>query len=362
MSETLSLIVNSSCSRQLGMESGQIEDYQIIASSSRSSELGPAKGRLNNEEEGGAWCPSQSARPGSPIYLEIDLLEDYVISSVLIQGRYGFGNEYSSYLMLKFWRNEYTDFLEYRDENGEVILKGNVNSQDTREIKLTNAIVIGSKLRILPYNVNPGENICLRVELKGCKYKGNFYDLLMRDTGSPDVSQSYLTSSPGPEAGLGTVVTLASLLTLILVIVIVLATLLFHHRHQISLDSGLLRSWAQSLGSLGSTTSSDLNNIVNISGPSNVKRAGFEPVYGNSFGIRGTSDDNTSHSSSQMSISFTEQINDGSAEDCSIDSTEDISRSRNTHITQPHSRSVMTLDSLASPQAHVRTKVQYQLH
>ena len=102
----------------------------------------------------------------------------------------------------------------------------------------------------------------------------------MRDTGSPDVSQSYLTSSPGPEAGLGTVVTLASLLTLILVIVIVLATLLFHHRHQISLDSGLLRSWAQSLGSLGSTTSSDLNNIVNISGPSNVKRAGFEPVYG----------------------------------------------------------------------------------
>ena len=105
------------------------------------------QGRLNNEEEGGAWCPSQSARPGSPIYLEIDLLEDYVISSVLIQGRYGFGNEYSSYLMLKFWRNEYTDFLEYRDENGEVILKGNVNSQDTREIKLTNAIVIGSKLR-----------------------------------------------------------------------------------------------------------------------------------------------------------------------------------------------------------------------
>ena len=32
-------------------------------------------------------------------------------------------------------------------------------------------------------------------------------------------------------------------------------------------------------------------------------------------------------------------------------------------MTQPHSRSVMTLDSLASPQAHVRrTKVQYQLH
>lgn len=111
---------------------------------------------------------------------------------------------------------------------------------------------------------------------------GNFYDLLMRDPGSPDVSQSYLTSSPGPKAGLGTVVTLASILTLILVIVLVLATLLFHHRHKISLDSSLLRSWAQSIGSLGSATSSDLssNNIINISGPSNVTRTGFEAVYG----------------------------------------------------------------------------------
>ena len=112
--------------------------------------------------------------------------------------------------------------------------------------------------------------------------QGNFYDLLMRDTGPPEVSQSFLTSSPGSEAGLGTVVTLASLLTLILVLVLVLSTLLFHHRHKISLDSSLLRSWAQSLGSLGSATSSALgtNNIVNISGPSNVTRAGFEPAYG----------------------------------------------------------------------------------
>ena len=106
----------------------------------------------------------------------------------------------------------------------------------------------------------------------------------MRDPGlgSQDVSQSYLTSSPGSKAGLGTVVTLASLLTLILVIVVVLATLLYYHRHKFSLDSSLLRSWAQSLGSLGSATSSDLsnNNIVNISGPSNVTRTGFETMYG----------------------------------------------------------------------------------
>ena len=110
---------------------------------------------MNSEEGGGAWCPSQSARPGSPSYLEIDLIEDYVISSVVIQGRHanGLGKEYASHFMLKFWRNGCTDFSEYRDENGELILKGNVNSQDTREIMLTNAIVIGSKLRHVKNNI-----------------------------------------------------------------------------------------------------------------------------------------------------------------------------------------------------------------
>ena len=78
---------------------------------------------------------------------------------------------------------------------------------------------------------------------------------------------------------LGTVVTLASLLTLILILVLVLSTLLFHHRHKISLDSGLLTSWVRSLGSLGASRDLNTNNI-NISGPSSVTRAGFETVYG----------------------------------------------------------------------------------
>ena len=43
VSRTLSLVVNSSCSRQLGMESGEIEDYQITASSSNSAEVSPDK-------------------------------------------------------------------------------------------------------------------------------------------------------------------------------------------------------------------------------------------------------------------------------------------------------------------------------
>ena len=62
--------------------------------------------RLNTEQDGGAWCPVVRARPGEPRYLEIDLIEDYVISSVVTQGRYadGLGKEFASHFMLKFWR------------------------------------------------------------------------------------------------------------------------------------------------------------------------------------------------------------------------------------------------------------------
>lgn len=89
--------------------------------------------------------------------MEIDLIEDHVISSVVIQGRFaanGAGNEYATHFKLKFWRNGYNDFSEYRDEDGEVVLKGNVNSQDTHELKLDNAIVIGSKLRHVKHHLS----------------------------------------------------------------------------------------------------------------------------------------------------------------------------------------------------------------
>ena len=99
---------------------------------------------------GGAWCPSKSWSPKLD-YLEVDLLDDYVVSSILIQGRYANDglakNEFATHIMLKFWRNGYIDFLEYRDEKGEVLLRANHNGYDVTERKLTNMIVLGSKIR-----------------------------------------------------------------------------------------------------------------------------------------------------------------------------------------------------------------------
>ena len=79
--------------------------------------------RLNHDDGGGAWCPrpSQFARLD---YLEIDLLQDHVISAVVIQGRFanGVGKEFATHFMVKFWKEGYRTFEDYRDENGEVIL------------------------------------------------------------------------------------------------------------------------------------------------------------------------------------------------------------------------------------------------
>merc|ERR1711862_523210 len=110
------LTVNSTCSQRLGIESGVIKDFQLTATSSLSTFLGPEKflqARLNLV--GGAWCPSKSWS-SKLNYLEIDLLDDYVVSSILIQGRYandGLKNEFATHIMLKFWRKGYTEFLDY---------------------------------------------------------------------------------------------------------------------------------------------------------------------------------------------------------------------------------------------------------
>ena len=49
--------------------------------------------------------------------------------------------------MVKFWREGYRDFEDYRDDKGEVLLEGNVNTFQPREERLDNMLVIASKIR-----------------------------------------------------------------------------------------------------------------------------------------------------------------------------------------------------------------------
>jgi len=74
------------------------------------------------------------------------------------------------------------NFVEYRDENGELLMHGNTNTYQEVENLLGNMLVIASKIRIVPYSKHP-RTVCLRVELKGCRYSGNFYNLLVNELG-----------------------------------------------------------------------------------------------------------------------------------------------------------------------------------
>ena len=87
----------------------------------------------------------------------MDLLEDHVISAVIIQGRYanGIGKEFATHFMVKFWREGQREFQDYRDSSGGVLLEGNVNTFQAREQKLDNMLIVASKIR-LKYFHNDG--------------------------------------------------------------------------------------------------------------------------------------------------------------------------------------------------------------
>ena len=89
-------------------------------------------------------------------YLEIDLLGDYVINSIVIQGRRdnGIGTEFASHFKVMFSRNGFSDFVEYRHDNGEILLKGNLNPFDSREQHLNDMLVIAAKLRYEKENIS----------------------------------------------------------------------------------------------------------------------------------------------------------------------------------------------------------------
>jgi len=165
------------CSQPLGMEDGRIAASQISASSSyQHSLVGANKGRLNSEAGGGAWCPKGmiSSQDENQEYLQIDLLVDHIITSVVIQGRFGngLGQEYTEYFILQFWREGMEGFVEYGEDGKAAILTANTNTYQAVEQVINKTSVIASKVRIVPYSAHP-RTVCLRVEVKGCRYVGS---------------------------------------------------------------------------------------------------------------------------------------------------------------------------------------------
>ena len=164
------------------MESGEISDHQISASSSyNENNVGPHSGRIRTEHRGGAWCPQPVITSQVHEYLQIDLGRVTVITGAETQGRFGNGRgvEWAEKYALQYWRpcaEGDTGWRTYRNASGHTVLDGNVNSYMSHKTAL-NPPLIASKVRVVPKSDHP-RTVCLRAELHGCRYTGTWYGVL----------------------------------------------------------------------------------------------------------------------------------------------------------------------------------------
>ena len=155
----------SPCSRPLGLESGQVGDQQITASSSYSSSVEGRMGRLNREEGGGAWCPSSVLTNTSQEWLQVELGRQVLVTGLVSQGRWdrGLGQEWTQTLQVFYW------------SYGLWVLEGETRQANTDTftpvvIRLGQADSVGvvtDKIRAVPVTQHP-RTVCLRLELCGC--------------------------------------------------------------------------------------------------------------------------------------------------------------------------------------------------
>ncbi|KAI4489609.1 hypothetical protein M0802_010948 [Mischocyttarus mexicanus] len=158
-----------SCNQSLGMESGDIPDSSITASSSYVTNVGPRNGRLRKETAGGAWCPRSQIERGIREWLQVDLPGAHVITGVQTQGRFdhGRGQEYVEEYTLEYRRPTFTEWRRYKRSNNQEVFSGN---SDTSTVISHNLVppIFATQIRILPHSVHR-RTVCLRIELRGCQ-------------------------------------------------------------------------------------------------------------------------------------------------------------------------------------------------
>ncbi|XP_011873229.1 PREDICTED: discoidin domain-containing receptor 2-like isoform X2 [Vollenhovia emeryi] len=177
-----------SCNQSLGMESGDIPDSAISASSSYVTNVGPRNGRLRKETAGGAWCPKSQIEKGVHEWLQVDLQSAHVITGVQTQGRYdhGRGQEYVEDYTVEYRRPGFTRWRRYKRWDNKEVLTGN---SDTSTVVSHNLIppIFASQIRILPHSEHR-RTVCLRIELKGCRDTSGVRSYTIPDASLPEFS------------------------------------------------------------------------------------------------------------------------------------------------------------------------------
>uniref|UniRef100_A0AAY4DNH1 Neuropilin n=1 Tax=Denticeps clupeoides TaxID=299321 RepID=A0AAY4DNH1_9TELE len=152
------------CSSAFGMESGQISDGQISASSSfYDGRWSPRQARLNNEDN--AWTPSEDSNKE---YIQVDLHFLKVLAGISTQGAVSKETQ-KSYYVTTFKLEVSTngeDWMVYRHGKNHKVFHANT---DPSEVVLNRVPqpVLARFVRIRPQTWKNG--IALRLELYGCQ-------------------------------------------------------------------------------------------------------------------------------------------------------------------------------------------------
>ncbi|KAK2562119.1 Neuropilin-1 [Acropora cervicornis] len=153
------------CGDALGVESGEIKDAQLSASSSWRGirAFGAQQARLNNQQWPQGW--SADVRDKNP-WLKISLDVDHVITGIATQGHGSlvFSERVESYFVV--WLDIRAGKVHYREDGKIKIFVGN-SDHDTVVRHVLKEPFITKQLTIRP--ITWKENVGLRMELYGCK-------------------------------------------------------------------------------------------------------------------------------------------------------------------------------------------------
>ncbi|XP_048378742.1 inactive carboxypeptidase-like protein X2 [Stegostoma tigrinum] len=156
----------------LGLESHQVADEQLTASSFLRHGLGPQRIRLNiqageedeDEEDyfDGAWCPQTEDQSQ---WIEVDARKLIEFSGVITQGRDSLlHNDWVSSFYVQF-SNDSRTWMTYTDGYYDWLFYGNVDT-DTPVLNEFPETVVARYIRINPQTWNG--SLCMRMEVLGC--------------------------------------------------------------------------------------------------------------------------------------------------------------------------------------------------
>ncbi|XP_023141458.2 probable carboxypeptidase X1 [Amphiprion ocellaris] len=156
----------------LGLESLNVDDSQIQASSYQRSGLGPHRGRLNIQsgiEDGdlydGAWCAEFKDKHQ---WLEVDAIHLTLFTGVILQGR----NSIWSWDWVETYKvqlsNDSVSWKTCMNGTQEAIFEGNQNPE-TPVLGLLPVPTVARFIRINPQTWYFNGTVCLRAEILGCR-------------------------------------------------------------------------------------------------------------------------------------------------------------------------------------------------